>query len=183
MNQVELASAILSFRRCTPNLSAVRETLGESYGEAFNRGWLVPDYDTGMINVTSDRTRIEEMETLAATVPAAPAEQACCESWRAFGPARTNLLEVIVENDASVGDDVVVAENGKSFNGVVKSIKPDGTYEVSFAGEKPAKTSFTTEELKVSKRGDKASESPIGDVPPAKPAVTNAGVLPVPGVG
>jgi hypothetical protein len=183
MNKIELASTILGFRRCIPNLSSVRETLGESYGEALSCGWLVPDYDTGLLVVTNDQTRINEMETLAATVPAKPAEQACCESWRSFGPARTNLLEVIIENDATVGDDVVVAENGKSFSGVVKSIKPDGTYEVSFAGDKPGKTSFTTEELKVTKRGDKASESPIGDVPPAKPAVTNVGVLPVPGVG
>lgn len=182
MTTAQIASTVLGFRtNYLPNLHQVREALGESYGEALNLGWLVPDFETGTVSVTRDVSRIEAMESLSSTVEKKPVEVVCNESWRSFGPDRTNMREIIVESDAAVGDAVTVADSGKSFSGVVKSINPDGTYELSFANEKPSKTSFKMEELNVTKQSDKSSASPIADVPPARPAVT--GVLPVPGVG
>jgi len=41
------------------------------------------------------------------------------------------------EGQATIGDNVMVAEDGKTYQGKVQSLKPNGSYVVSFGNEKP----------------------------------------------
>jgi len=196
MTKSQLASTVLGFHSNMPNLPVVRELLGEDYGTAINLGWLVPDYDTGLVAVTFRRDTLDEMRRLAAedtTQP--PAPQVTNESWRSFGPARTNEREYVIENNVvtesfgtptpavggqdatGIGDDVVVADGGKSYTGTVSGKNPDGTFSVSFGADKPAKTSFKESEMKVTKRAEASKVPSVGAPGAAAPAAKPIGAV------
>lgn len=43
------------------------------------------------------------------------------------------------DGQPSIGDNVMVAEDGKTYQGKVQSLKPNGSYVVSFGNEKPVR--------------------------------------------
>lgn len=176
MNQAELASTLLDLKGRTPNVALVRDILKEDYGQALELGWIVPDYDNGGILITGDASRIEAMRAAAATLNRqAQPEFVCNESIHAFVPMPPAQQIVICE--VAVGDSVSVADAGKVFDGVVQSVNADGTYEVSFGADKPAKSSFRTEELRLTKKSDKPALAPEQVTP------IGGAKVPTPGVG
>jgi hypothetical protein len=80
MTPNELAAKILNYRRASGLVmpGALTTDIGsEAVGEALNRGWITPDSETGYLMITTEQTRIHEMQELAANVPEEkPAEEA-----------------------------------------------------------------------------------------------------------
>lgn len=184
MNNPELATIILGYKNFVPNLPTVREQLGESYGTALQLGWLVPDYENGMIAVTNDQGKLSAMESAAKETKQVVTAEITNESYRNFSPFNPQAT-IIVEDDAVIGDKVTVVDGGKQFEGIVQTVGNGGEYTVSFAGPQPSRTNFKTEDLRVTQRAEKPS-SPAAShpqqtqqAPSAAPAVR----LPVPGVG
>jgi len=80
MTPNELAAKILNYRRASGLVmpGALTADIGpDAVGEALNRGWITPDTETGYLMITTEQTRIHEMQELAADVPEEkPAEKA-----------------------------------------------------------------------------------------------------------
>jgi len=71
MTTNQIAAKILEFRRSSGLLmpGKLHSDIGsEAVGEALNRRWIIADEDTGYLMITTEQTRIREMQELAAKV-------------------------------------------------------------------------------------------------------------------
>jgi len=198
MNTKEIAQAILERRnRMNPVImnGEMLATIGsEGMSEALQRRWLVPNTETGHLQVSSDMHVVEELRAIAdAPAPVAEAVQeslshkiAVSHSLRERGmlselmapmtghdnsapfrpqqphtptaPATTAPSAPAAPGGAAsggmgVGDEVLVAENGRTYTGTIGAVGQDGKYKVTFGNEKPPMNrDYGTNELKVTKK-------------------------------
>lgn len=152
----------------------------EGMQEALQRRWLRPDADTGHLQVSTDMAVVEEMRAVAATP--APAPEASVRESASHGFAMAHAQRSIDEllapgtghdNSApfkpnppptpastapqtsapGIGDQVMVAQEGKTYQGTVGSIGQDGKYKVTFGNEKPPMArDYAANELKVTNK-------------------------------
>lgn len=101
--------------------------------------------------------------------------------------AKLEEMQAAANSDAAqIGDEVVVAENGKTFKATVSKQNPDGTLGLTFGNEKPAtvKPSWQANEVRVMKtlkpEEQDGSYTPDRDRPgmPPRPALTQPQVSP-----
>jgi hypothetical protein len=88
--------------------------------------------------------------------------------------------------DADVGDEVVVADAGKTYKAAVASKNPDGTYKLSFGSGpdgKPPRDAFKKSEVKVTKRATPAAGSATFSAPNKLTSVTASHLYPTSGIG
>ena len=84
----------------------LQEDIGvEGMAECRERGWVVPDIETGFMMVTQNMTTIQEMYDVAQD-----------EDGR----------------DLQIGDPATVVDNGETYAGVVKRVGDNGRFELSF---------------------------------------------------
>lgn len=224
MNRNEIARAILERRnRMNPVIMTgeMTATLGyEGMTEALQRRWLVPNTETGHLQVSTDLRVVEEMRALAEHDPEGDEEDKkkpkhepgcecgeCMDTYKKYSyglhkpmkevgeshdlvmshssRTRGQLTELMApgtghDNSApfrppqpatpmqstapapapngqpgqpGVGDEVLVAENGKTYTGTVGAVGQDGKYRVSFGNEKPPiNRDYGTNEIKVTKK-------------------------------
>jgi hypothetical protein len=186
MNEAEIAHKILNRRNTLSTVvlaGEMQETLGaDGYALALERRWIEPNYESGELSIaTLDRT-LSEMRTLASQVKVEPvAETAPTNLYRLFA---NNLPKVVVQqrdgslveadaNVTQIGDEVIVAEDGKSYKAVVKGRNPDGTFTLSFGTDKPRnsdaeKRPYKQDELR------KTAGSPVAVNGGASPAPVQA---------
>lgn len=113
--------------------------------------------ETGAKALEDGTCALPEGQEAAAQAPVA---------WRAFMPAQ----EAQVDPAPGIGDEVVVAEGGKTYTAAVQAKNPDGTYKLSFGPTgRPGRDAFKPTELRVTKRGTPtpaaAPQSPLAPVP------------------
>jgi hypothetical protein len=186
MNEAEIAHKILNRQNATSPvilMGEMQHVLGtEGYELALERRWIVPSWDSGELTVSDRPGVLDEMRQLASSVKTAPvAEAKTTNLYRLFSSNQNQkvilqtpegLIEALAvggENDkgAEIGDEVVVAEEGKPFTAVVQSKNEDGTYVLSFGQEKPrAVRPYAKEELR------RTAAAPAGTGGRAAPAVT-----------
>jgi|KBSSwiStaDraftv2_1062776.scaffolds.fasta_scaffold00022_121 hypothetical protein len=186
MNESEVAFKVLNRRNSVSPIimfGELQETLGQAgYELAMERRWVEPNYDSGELSVTESHEILEELRRLAAGYKDSPKPEqapvnniyrrftshtAACQVVEAFGaPTAGGVVEI--------GDEVAVAENGQPIRAVVKSRKPDGTFELSFADNSRPKVerSYKAEELKRLNAGPKPATpgAPAAAVPAVVPA-------------
>lgn len=138
------ARTLLEYLRSRSTLFVQRGILLEALGndglqEALRRGWLVPDHVTGELQLTSSLAKIRELEEAA---------------WPDTA-AGDNAKKQAEEEPVAVGDEVVVAEQGKTLTGVVKEVRPDGRVVVSFNGA--AKRDYAPTEVRKTKTANAAT--------------------------
>lgn len=78
--------------------------------------------------------------------PAAPPVQQPMQSTNQPLPAPTTPAPAAQPGEHKVGDTVMVAQEGKSYQGVVQAKNTDGTYALSFGQQRPAQTRFYRKE-------------------------------------
>lgn len=88
---------------------------------------------------------------------------------------------VTEDADPDVGDEVVVADQGKTYQASVSGRNVDGSFRLSFSGaDKPARDSYRKEEMRVTRTVAKASQPPVAQAPsPANPTVAKTTTSPV----
>ena len=142
-----IAKAILHHRNQntqTVQIGLMREALGATgFATAITNRWLVPDAETGMLHITSEQSRINDLRRLAEMAPA-----------------------------LAVGQRAVVADNGDSYDGVISKVNPDGTYSLSFGDRKPRTLrAYRTDELNTGDPADSTAANPASPASPAIPAI------------
>jgi hypothetical protein len=201
MNTKEIAQAILERRnRMNPVImnGEMLATIGsEGMSEALQRRWLVPNTETGHLQVSTDMRVVEEMRVIAdAPAPVAEAiQESACHNMAVSHSTRergmlSELMAPMTGHDnsapfrpqqpasptgpatsapgapaapagaggaaagaAGVGDEVLVAEGGRTYTGTVGAIGQDGKYKVTFGNEKPPMNrDYGTNELKITKK-------------------------------
>jgi len=161
------------------NPTAVRNLLGESgYGLALASRWIVPDVETGFLSITGSPSLIEAIELEAKKDPSeklvAPVAESLSEGVRRtlFAPAVSTAISINEDDsEPGVGDEVSVADGGKSYTAAVSARNPDGTLKLSFkTGEKPSRDTFKRPEVKVLKRAASGAPAPAAASTPATPA-------------
>ena len=142
----QIASVILNRRNnISPFVMAseMQESLGaDSFAEAMRLGWIRPDMETGSLQVTNLTQKLTEM--------------------RHF-----------VEDDKPViGDDVTIAEQGKSFMGKVARVNPDGSYGLTFdPANKPAVTKESYKDTEFQLVKPEGNQTSATEPTPGKPLV------------
>ncbi len=151
----------------------------EELCEALAKRWLIPDYDSGYLTVTNQDSAVMEMQEAAALPDAAPAPDTLKESRSvSMGHASRTIISEIAApgtggpspgfsappppatptssappnpNSASIGDDVTIVDNNKSYQAKVQKQQPNGKYRLSFGNEKPGMVDrdYSADELKV----------------------------------
>lgn len=138
----------------------------EGLQEALQRRWLVADPDTGNLQITTNFAHIGEMESVAATPPseeqvveseatdlamrhaqrrideiAAPATGKPAPTMGnpapAPAPSAPPPADPTKPSGFGVGDDVMIAQEGKTYTGKVASVTPQGRYRLSFGPDRP----------------------------------------------
>lgn len=186
MNEAEIAHKILNRQNSTSPIILIGEmqhALGvDGYALALERRWIVPSWDSGELTVSDRPGTLEEMRKLADTVKTAPVvAEAKTNLYRLFSSNQRQTVIVqtpdgLVEalavgtpatQGAEIGDEVVIADEGKPYTGVVQSKNEDGTYVLSFGQDKPRSVRpYAREELR------KTAAAPAGTAGRAAPAVT-----------
>lgn len=155
----EIASTLLS-RRATLSsyvpTGQVRQDIGvDGFQEAVRRTWLVPDVESGEVHITNHLGTLAEMKRIAEATPVGP----------------------------EIGDEVVVAENGQTFQGIVQSKAADGKMKISFGGQKPPQErEYDATEVKMVGKGASpaaapratVASTPVSAPAPAAPYTTSA---------
>jgi hypothetical protein len=184
MNESEVAFKILNRRNSVSPIVMIGElqdSLGQAgYELAMERRWVEPNYDSGELSITESFEKLEELRALASQFKDAPKSEApkvnniygrfashipVAHVVEAFGaPTAGGVVEI--------GDEVAVAENGQPIRAVVKSRKPDGTFELSFQDKDKPKVerSYRAEELKRLNAGPKPAATGAGAAPAAPAA-------------
>src|SRR5574343_237992 len=119
----EIATKILERRNSLSPIIMIGEMNqilgGDGLQEALARGWLIPDYYNGALQVTDYMTKVNEMRELAES------------------------------GNYQVGDSVVVVEDGQGYTAVVQGKRSDGTYMLSFGDKKPrTERTYNDQEIK-----------------------------------
>ena len=203
MNTQEIAQTILDRRnRMNPvimNGEMIASLGAEGMQEALQRRWLVPDTDTGHLQVSNDLAAVEELRTAAGTPAPKQVESVVVDQTHnlALFHAHRNIDELLAPGtghdnsapfraqqpaaspaarppittvaapgqpaapmssptaaaSAGIGDEVLVAEGGKTFAGTIGALGNDGKYKITFGNEKPPVTrDYGQNEFKVTKR-------------------------------
>lgn len=171
--EAKTAATLLERSARSIHLSSARlkADLGEGYALALTKRWIVPDPETGDVSI--NRQKRDEMNEAAKTIVKATEAPKYSPFYRSFSTSRPVAEAVSTQpvypnrEDADVGAEVVVAENGKTYTAAVKAKNPDGTYTLSFGGDKPTNTTRTykREELNITKKiGGTAPRAAGGDV-------------------
>jgi len=190
----EIAQSILDRRnRMNPVImnGEMIATLGaEGMQEALTRRWLIPDTDTGHLQVSGDLAVVEELRAAAGT-PAPKQTESVADDLRhgiALGHAHRNIDELLAPGTghdnsapfrpqtpsspvasptapaapatrpgaapaAGIGDEVLVAENGKTYAGTIGAVGNDGKFKLTFGNEKPpVNRDYSQNEFKVTKK-------------------------------
>jgi hypothetical protein len=164
MNTQEIANALWTRRQQNPIVmqgELQAQLGGEGFAEAVANRWVVPDYDTGGLTVTLNAAQAQSLEAAAKATHESVSEShdlALRHSGRTLmeinapglgpnsggaamprPPAPATPTTPITQQTKrpQIGDDVMVAEQGKSFTGKVQTMKPDGRYVLSFGNTKP----------------------------------------------
>jgi hypothetical protein len=182
----EIASLILQRQNSSPVIMSgtLRAEIGhDNFALALEKRWVVPNEESGELSVSSDQATLNEMRKLAAEVakPDPVSEQQAPYMTRIFS---NNVKRISVvqrdgglfednpqdQNKTKIGDQVVVAEEGKAYSAVVQSQNPDGSYTLSFGSAKPrTPRNYKSEELR------KTANAPAAPGPgQAAPAVVPA---------
>jgi hypothetical protein len=196
MNTKEIAQTILDRRnRMNPvvmNGEMIAALGSDGMSEALQRRWLVPNVETGHLQVSTDMQVVEELRTIAdAPAPEAESVQEGATHNMALDHAHrergmlTELMAPMTGHDNSapfrpkapaspaapsstapqaggvggpgVGDEVIVAEAGRTYTGTVGAVGTDGKFKVSFGNEKPpVNRDYGTNELKITKKAPAA---------------------------
>jgi hypothetical protein len=134
------------------------------------------------VGLPSIAARSEELRTAAATDNFVVIETRPNDD---FAPYRGLLHEAeMATKDPDVGDEVVVADQGKTYQASVAGRNADGSFKLSFSGTaKPARDSFRKEEMKVTQTVAKPPETPQVTPPtppnPSNPTVAKTTTAPV----
>jgi hypothetical protein len=169
--EAKTAATLLERSAHSIHLSAARlkAELGEGYALALSKRWIVPDPETG--DVAVNRQMRPAMTEAAKSVKVAEGKATFNKAYQMFSTVRPVGEAVSVDpqrqEDAEVGAEVVVAENGKTYTAAVKAKNPDGTYTLSFGDMKPAnhERAYKREELNVAKKkpgAPAAAPAPVG---------------------
>jgi hypothetical protein len=89
MTTNQIAAKILEFRRASGLLmpGKLHADIGpDAIGEALNRRWIIADEDTGYLMITTEQTRIAEMQELAATVEEDKGAEKAGSTQESVGP-------------------------------------------------------------------------------------------------
>lgn len=203
MKSLKQVAEIILGRRNTLSVGVqdhhLKAELGhEGLNEALRRHWLEADEETGHLAMSRQASRIKEMRECAASTEAAapPATAVNFGYGREFTTLHQGRIEeqatdhsrpvLEADEDAEVGDEVVVAADGKSYQATVQSRKPDGKLVLSFGAAKPSTTKeYGKGEFKVTKKSGAKPGQPSQPSQPAKPAGTtvSAGGPSAPGLG
>jgi hypothetical protein len=183
MNESDVAYKILNRRN---QLSAVvmmgemQQELGaDGYALALERRWIEPNYDSGQLSIADRPTPLAEMRELASKVKVEPVIETKNNLYRLFATNQESKVIIQTKNglmeaeEAQIGDEVVVAEDGRSYAATIKSRRPDGTYELSFGQEKPRQErNYKHEELRKTAEAPAAANAgkPAPAVTPQRPA-------------
>ena len=203
MNTQEIAQTILDRRnRMNPVIMSgeMIAALGaEGMQEALQRRWLLPDTDTGYLQVSNDLASVEELRTAAETPAPKQVESVVVDQTHniALSHAHRNINELLAPGTghdnsapfrpqqpatspaarppvtpvaapgqpaapmgsptatagAGIGDEVLVAENGKTYVGTIGAVGNDGKFKLTFGMDKPPVTrDYGQNEFKVTKR-------------------------------
>jgi hypothetical protein len=187
MNLSTIAKAILANQTSAGAISrsAIDSALSfEERGEAMRLGWLEAR-DDGYLGISSSAGPAAQLRAAAATdgfsgPPAfvdfnAPAPDT-------FAPYRRfeSISPVVEAADPDVGDEVVVADQGKTYQASVAGRNADGSFKLSFSGaEKPGRDTYRKEEMRVTRTVGKAPQAPAVEAPPANPTVAKTTTSPV----
>jgi hypothetical protein len=184
MNESEVAFKILNRRNSVSPVimqGELQESLGQAgYELAMAKRWVEPNYDSGELSVTESFEMLQELRDAAAGFKDTPKPEAVPVNniYRRFAShiPVSNVVEVFSTPTpggvVDVGDEVTVAENGQPVRAVIKSRKPDGTFELSFDEKSRPKVerTYRAEELKRLNAGKPATPgapAPAGAPPPA----------------
>lgn len=163
----------------------------EGLQEALDRRWLVPDHDSGYLQVTGDMARVAEITETAAAEPvvestienasaglvmeharrdgrgviheiAAPATGKPAPGYTPTTPTTTPAAAAAApaavnptaprQVPANIGDDVTVAEEGRTYAGKVQSRDPQGGgVRISFGPDQrpPVDRSYRDDEIRL----------------------------------
>lgn len=126
----------------------MRVQLGvDGFSEAMNRRWIVPNYETGELKVNEDAAILEDIRNEASKAP------------------------------YSVGDPVVVVDNGESYVGVVSKVGEQGKYSVSFNDQRKPSTTreYASEEMSKNEQGeDQGHKNPVTRTTPASDTLNSS---------
>lgn len=185
----EIAQVILTKRNSMNPLiqqgQMVNELGSDGLQEALRRRWLIPDMDSGFLQVNSQLGVVEELRSNAKMCEKCECEKCECEKRQQESDTQTPSHQLVMEHahcgpsvfqgviqemmtpgtghdsaasspaappkpaapasptsarpeSPEVGDSVIVTQEGKTYTGVVGSMK-DGRYTVSFGTDKPSR--------------------------------------------
>lgn len=200
MNTQQLARTILNRRNAMSPIITSGEMLAsvgaDHMQEALQRRWLVPNGETGYLQVSTDMNRVQEMRDLSEKCDKCKCAECACQealptnesrnavmAHAGVKPALYELLSPGTGHDSgspltgnsgglpptqpaqaptsstplanakpAIGDEVMVAEDGKTFTGRVSSLS-GGRYRLSFGAEKPKNTrDYTENEVRMTQK-------------------------------
>ena len=156
MNLKYIAESILNRRNSLSALNIEAELKSklnhEQLAEALKRGWLIQDEEFGCLSASNLPSRIREIREAAESKEDGRAplqesgrkENAGSSLFRSLLETKStsHLKQWVREDDAntgrhSVGDKVMVGQDGESYDGVVSEVLPTGEYKVTFGEKKP----------------------------------------------
>ena len=182
MNFSKIAKTILQNQNSamgTVSVFAVREALTEEeFIEAKQRGWIEMR-EEGYYALPMRAQALTELRAAATVEDFQPAEMDL-----SFEPDNCVAYHRFHEAEGAepvVGSPVAVVEAGKTFQGAVAGINPDGTYKISFSGDHPARDTFSRGELSVPAPTSTPAPQPAAQQAPSAPPAPGTTVSPMGG--
>jgi hypothetical protein len=146
MTEKEVAQAILNRRNSLSPVvmsGEMQGTLGQDgYRMALDRRWIIPSYESGELQVTNDFGVLTQL--------------------RQFAEA---------QEDVDIGDSVMVADSGKTYQAKVSQRNPDGTIKLTFGDdvrEKPRVDTFTKDRIKLLQKASTSEPAKTSIPSPSK---------------
>ena len=152
----------------------------DGMNEALSRRWLVANPDTGYLQITTDMSRVSEIAEAAGREDTVVKVEESGASALAVAHATRRIDEIAApatgkpaptmgggsptpppvstptpttrtaDTSPNVGDDVAVAQEGRTYTGKVASRSPEGRYTISFGPERPAtQREYAANELRI----------------------------------
>ena len=179
MNLSKIAKVILQSQNSnvgTVNIFTIREALTDGeYVEAQQRGWFELRED-GCYGLPLRARALEELRTAASAADFKPEVVDYAVTADSFAPYH-HFHEA--ESNPVVGSPVAVVEAGKTYSAVVQGINPDGTYKLSFSGEKPTRDIFSRGELSVPETSATPAAPPAAQQTHAAPVAPGSTTSPM----